>query len=240
MFYIYRGVFVAINFGLVLLLSIRTLKRYLSAHKLSDCSSDDERVRVRKRNTVIKVSVFVLLFVFLSLLLLLCKYPFEAKYMTFSSVEDALSYIFIDTDDISVSDYDDCVFVIDKEYQLYSLTKIQDKYSFVDYGCDDYFYKADGCLVDRCKAKYNSLTDKTFYTVVVDTDKKPQDKNVELYYIESFDYIRDYELRPHAGSNNKVWVYAILKDGEPENGLTVGVEGETAYLDLKQINGIYQ
>ena len=93
--------------------------------------------KFRKSTIILNISISLIA----PLLLLISSYPYEGHFITFETINDSLNYKNINTENIDIYDYDDCVFVVDNsEYDIYSVTKTNGRYKLVDFDSENIGY----------------------------------------------------------------------------------------------------
>ena len=107
--------------------------------------------------------LFVLLIQFLIFFI-----PFEAPFMHFGSVEDALRYKWIDPKDAVIHYEDDCAFAVKGSYEIFAFDKDDKGFGFVNYHAEKQKYyaydaRSDNDSILYLAAVYHKTADKTFY-----------------------------------------------------------------------------
>ncbi|MGN0499864.1 MAG: hypothetical protein ACI4HK_01820 [Ruminococcus sp.] len=128
---------------------------------------------VKTKDIVFNIITFLLILVAIHLLY----YPYEQHFMTFSSEESALNYVSKDISKLERYETDDAIFYVErtKDFdKLFSITKLDDKYSFVNYNCQVDIFDINKRPV-ALKTIYNKNTDTTFYNLDI-MKKQPFDK----------------------------------------------------------------
>ena len=220
MFYIIRIVFVILVTVVLLLGLIAFLKKQVKKRKT-----------LSKKYKVTTVIIVVALFLAAELL---CFIPFEASFLRFDSIEDSLEYKWINSDDFTIHEENDCAFAVKGVFDLYSFEKINDKYSLVNYHSkinrykmpDDSSYNSG---IRNLYSAYNKTANKTFYLLNI-SPREYQDGIVICNEL-NFEYFAQPKITrgmfgytPILGTLYQV--YAIT-DGEPVDVIHVEKNGQT-------------
>ena len=187
MFYIIRIIFIVIVVLPLGLIEIEQFRRQIAKGKKY----------TKPRYYVIIYSITLSVF----LLSALSFIPFEASFIRFDTVEDALKYKWIDTQYFTIHYEDDCAFAVRGTSEIYALDRDENGFGFVNYNSKRYkYYVSDyelsNNVYDPC-CVYHKNTNKTFYLVSYGHDDTPKvitdNGNIDLVYFtkpETSDYGR--------------------------------------------------
>jgi len=158
----------------------------------------------------------------LSFLLLQClifHIPFEAPFLHFGSVEDALKYKWINPKDVVIHSEDDCAFAVKGSYEIFAFDKDDKGYGFVNYHADKQKYYASDMSPDNkaivyLSAVYQKTAEKTFYLLGLETNEYQDD----LLDCDRLDF--DYLSKAKSNTVFIDQVYAV-KDGKPEQDIHI-------------------
>ena len=174
--------------------------------------------KFRKSTIILNISISLIA----PLLLLISSYPYEGHFITFETINDSLNYKNINTENIDIYDYDDCVFVVDNsEYDIYSVTKTNGRYKLVDFDSENIDYSQPhrignaGTTTPRV-GKYNKETNKTFYYFGITGDEKPDDEDVTLDG-NVMTYCKESKIEHLLKRFQQTcWIYSYLDNAEPK------------------------
>jgi len=141
MYYIIRIVFISIFFLITLFVERHCFKRQVSKGK--------QYTSQKLRALIISIRFFALL-----VSVLVFWIPFEAPFLHFDSVEDSLSYKWIDSRDITVHVEKDCAFAVRGTYEIFAFSKSEKGFSFVNYNSTKCKYYATDENIDN-RSIYN-------------------------------------------------------------------------------------
>lgn len=172
------------------------------------------------RNSTLILNILIALI--LPLLVLISSYPYEGHFITFETINDSLAYKNIGTENIDIYEYDDCVFVVDNsEYDIYSVTKVNERYKLADFNSENIEYGQphqvgnSGTTTPQA-GKYNKETNKTFYYFGITGEEKPDDKEVTLDGNE-MTFCKE-SITEHFAKRYQepYWIYSYLDNAEPK------------------------
>lgn len=174
--------------------------------------------KFRKSTIILNISISLIA----PLLLLISSYPYEGHFITFETINDSLNYKNINTENIDIYDYDDCVFVVDNsEYDIYSVTKTNGRYKLVDFDSENIGYYQphqvgnNGTTTPQV-GKYNKETNKTFYYFGITGDEKPDDEDVTLDG-NVMTYCKESKIEHLLKRFQQTcWIYSYLDNAEPK------------------------
>ena len=220
MFYIIRIVFVILVTVVLLLGLIAFLKKQVKKRKT-----------LSKKYKVTTVIIVVALFLAAELL---CFIPFEASFIRFNSIEDSLKYKWINSDDFTIHEENDCAFAVKGMFDLYSFEKINDQYSFVNYHSKINTYKmpdvsSDNRGILQLFSAFNKTANKTFYLLNIGA-REYQDGMVICNEL-NFEYFAQPKITRGMFGYTPILssvyqVYAIT-EGEPVDVIHVEKDGQT-------------
>ncbi len=202
MFYIIRIIFIVIVVLPLGLIEIEHFRRQIAKGK--------KYTKLRYYVIIYSITLSVFLLSALSFI------PFEASFIRFDTVEDALKYKWIDTKNITVHYEDDCAFAARGLRDLYAFDKNNDGFGFVNNHAKKEIYHnyavEDNIYLDL-HAVYQKDDNKTFY-VLNYYNKDYQEGFIDC---ESLDF--NYFAEPEYDFKNldlytKYQKYAVC-DGEP-------------------------
>ena len=156
MYYLIRIIFLVIFVLTTLLAEIIYLRKQVKKGK---------RYTMRKVVVIgLAVGVFTLFITSLSFI------PFEAPFLRFDSVEDALRYKWIDPENITVHYEDDCAFAVKRTYEIYAFDKDENGFGFVNYHSTEHRYhladySVDSKNIGTLYSVYHKKANKTFYQI---------------------------------------------------------------------------
>ncbi len=139
----------------------------------------EKKFRIKLLITYLSITISVLLIV------LIARYPIEGYFINFSSLKDTFEYsgIEIDNKNIKVFNYEDCVFAVDtSKNEIYTVTITDNKYGLVNFNSSDIEYDLINGTYNFCNisvAKYNKDSNKTFYYLILSTDKIDADVQID-------------------------------------------------------------
>ena len=119
MYYLIRIIFIFVLVSTTIFAEIIYLRKQVKKGK------QYTRRRLRIISLTLRFSVL-----FIALLSFI---PFEAPFLHFDSVEDALRYKWIDPENITVHYEDDCAFAVKRTYEIYAFDKDENGFGFVNY-----------------------------------------------------------------------------------------------------------
>ena len=192
MFYVIRVIFIAI----LVLSTIYLTRKGKQLQKQRAEQGDSTEIVVKKRYYVYSAICTLIFFAIIEGSF----YPFEKHFLTFSSEEAAFSYICKDSSDYERFEKGNAIFYVDRDERtdtLYTITKIGDRYSYVDYEVESAKYLEDDYFV--VTAVYNKTENMTFYNVVA--------------------YNVPFQQTPIAYLNEKPLTYATIADKRWFNGI---------------------
>lgn len=241
MYYLIRVILVPILF-LLIVFALRKSKKIVFFSKKRN-PEIYKKIQTDKR---FKRSVYILnlaLILLLLALIYISSFPFEGYFLTFDSVNDSLAYKFISTENIDTYDYGDCVFSVDNsEKKIYSITKVDGRYKFVDFNSEDIGYVQlsesgrDETTEPRI-AKYNKDTNKTFYYIGVGAQAKPQDGTVTLDG-NKMEYCSSEEQVSLVDSATwYTWIYSFMDESKPKSQATVFTGSKE--VQLSKLNQVF-
>lgn len=207
MFYIYRVIIALLVVAWMFLLF------FVIGKSCNKKAKNNKYIRISIKKRIGVISFFLLTYTLV--LFVLCNIPFEAPFVKFDTVEESLSYKWIDTNGINVFDYNDCAFVVGKEDRIYSILKVDNKYFMVDFCAKDAQYYQENLNQDFrnfINAKHNRVTNKTFYTVVVN-ERKGATQPIVYMNESSIGYTKSYITTFPDPFPNKVSLYSIMLEG---------------------------
>lgn len=219
MYYLIRIVFVILVLA-ILLLGVRAfLKKQVENGK-----------KLSKKYLVTTVIIVVALFLAVELL---CFIPFEASFIQFNSIEDSLKYKWINSDEITIHDENDCTFAVKGMFDLYSFEKINDKYGFVNYHSKINKYKMPDINsynsdIHNLYSAYNQTANKTFYLLNIGA----RDYQDDMIICNELNF--DYFAQPKTTRNmfgytpilGTVYQIYAITDGEPVDVIHVEMNGQ--------------
>ncbi len=143
------------------------IRKFAIKHRKPDFNEKYATDKVFRRKVIIRSICIYIVFI---VLMLLCTYPVECHIITFDSVEDSLAYKNISTENITIYESEKTVFIADEDkLKLYSVTKVGDKFSTVDFQCENCNYyepkSINSIIKQPTKAKFNKATGETFYYI---------------------------------------------------------------------------
>ncbi len=225
MYYFIRFIFVTI-FILALCFAVHKSKRFVLFPKFSNpeiyqkyCT--DKKYRKSCNLVSLSLSVIILIVIIASL------YPYEGHFMTFETINDSLSYKNINTENIDTYEYDDCVFVVDSENNIYSITKEDNKYKLVDFNSENINYTQPSYngglkITEPKSAKFNKDTNKTFYYLGISTEEKPTGEvtmnDNKMTYCKEISKGKDF------------WIYSLLDNAQPVSDFTIKADSFQAEI----------
>lgn len=228
MFYIIR--FILINL-LIVLPAVYIIHRFKKQkiENNNNIKTPVKPIKIKKRY----YAYFILFFVILFILIEVCSYPFEKYFLTFSSEKSAFNYICKDISNYERFEYGDAIFYVERSKNadtIYSITKLGDRYSYVNNQseCTEYQeYNYRNARFD-VSVMYNETAKVSFYNVVVRDQPNPDNHNASL---------NDNNLA-YASSVNKVWFttqrkancYYYMDTAEPIKEITVKVSNACGTL----------
>lgn len=245
MFYVIRVIFIAI----LVLPIIYILRKGKQLQKQRAEQGYNTEIVVKKRHYVYCIIFFLVLFGIMNGSF----YPFEKHFLTFSSEEAAFSYICKDSSDYERFEKGNAIFYVDRDERtdtLYTITKIGDRYSYVDYEAKFAEYRDvryddidlyDGTTPPDIKrithssevdfnviAAYNKKSNITFYNVVARKLENPEDHTATL---------NDKPLT-YATDTNKRWFttetkancYYYFDEAEPIEKIAIKAENTCGIL----------
>ena len=144
----------------------------------------------------------------LSVCCLILFIPFEAPFIHFDSVEDSLSYKWINPKEVVVHYEDDCAFAVRGTYEIFAFDKDDKGFGFVNYHSSKQKYYASDASVDNHSiynlySVYQKTANKTFYLLDLGTDKYQE----ELFECDDLDF--EYFAKINAGISSMNQVYAV-------------------------------
>ena len=230
MFYAIRIIF------LVLLISPLIFTIYKGNKLKKQRSVKGDNTEIPTNAIKIKKSYYVFSVIFCLILICLTGvffYPFEKHFMTFASEKDAFAYICKDFSEYERYEQGDAIFYVERSKNadtIYSITKLGDRYSYVNNQseCTEYNeYNYRSARFD-VSVMYNETANVSFYNVVVRDQPNPDNHNASL---------NDNNLA-YAPSINKVWFntqrkancYYYMDTAEPKKEITVKVSNACATL----------
>lgn len=169
MFYLIRFTLI----GIIIITWILVLFRIYKSRKAKMITAGEKAKPVKVKDIVFNIITFLLILVAIHLFY----YPYEQHFMTFPSEESALNYVSKDISKLERYEMDDAIFYVErtKDYdKLFSITKLDNKYSFVNYNCQVDIFNINRRQV-ALKSIYNKNTDTTFYNLDI-IKKEPFDK----------------------------------------------------------------
>lgn len=190
-----------------------------------------------KRISILTNISICLIGVFLGLV---SRYPIEAHFIEFPTLENSFGYKGINIDNLDVFEYDDCAFAINKKSgKMYTVTGNDGRYRLVDFRADDdiEYAKAD-TPVGFCEdlvAKHNKETDKTFYYITVCRYEEDKPENVQLDSKTMKYFSKDEETNPSVflksayGDNGLAYKYKYiyLDNNCPKDCLSINIDEES-------------
>lgn len=187
---------------------------------------------VKAKDIVFNIISFLLILVAIHLLF----YPYEQHFMTFSSEESALNYVSKDISKIERYETDDAIFYVErsKDYdKLFSITKLDDKYSFVNYNCQVDIFNINRRQV-ALKSIYNKNTDTTFYNLDI-INKEPFDKLSSDTPVTADDLNMTYSITVQKDilyKNYDTFCFYTFGQGAPNDkiNITAGENNRTVYI----------
>lgn len=166
MFYVIRIVLI-----IILVLSARfAIRRFIKK------STAKGKVYTKRQLFVVILSIelFVLLLSALSFI------PFEASFIRFDTVEDALKYKWIDTQYLTIHYEDDCAFAVRGTTEIYAFDRNEDGFGFVNHHSKKFTYREiyDNDLsfsVLNTYSVYQKDANKTFYLLNYQSGDRKED-----------------------------------------------------------------
>lgn len=220
MYYFIRLLIVITLFSLIIFIMIKSKKLVFftkNTHpELYSKYCTDKKFR--KSTIILNISISLIA----PLLLLISSYPYEGHFITFETINDSLNYKNINTENIDIYDYDDCVFVVDNsEYDIYSVTKTNGRYKLVDFDSENIGYYQPHQVGNHGTTtpqvgKYNKETNKTFYYFGITGDEKPDDEDVTLDG-NVMTYCKESKIEHLLKRFQQTcWIYSYLDNAEPK------------------------
>ena len=239
MYYLLRVIFVILTFSLIIFILAKSkIVIFYSKKKNPELRQRYQTDKRFRRLSVLTNLMFVA--VFFSLVLI-ASFPLEGNFITFGTVENALSYKIINTEDAVKFEYDDCTFAVDKsDNKIHSLTKKDGKYRLPDFNSDDIEYYQPEIVgiystLTPLYAKYNQDINKTFYVISVEGENDASENTVELDG-NKMTYTKDLKVDMlFQDSQNRYGVYYCLLDGEPKSKLLLKTDYFESYICKKPL-----
>lgn len=232
MYYLLRVIFVILTFSLIIFILAKSkIVIFYSKKKNPELRQRYQTDKRFRRLSVLTNLMFVA--VFFSLVLI-ASFPLEGNFITLGTVEKALSYKIINTEDAVKFEYDDCVFTVDKnDNRIHSLTKKEGKYGLVDFNSDNVEYiqpdKYEYRTISPLAAKYNKDINKTFYIVSIKGANDASENTVELDG-NKMTYTKDLKAMIFQDPKNRYGVYYCLLDGEPKERFILSTNDFDTYM----------
>lgn len=233
MYYIIRFIFIIVTFSLFLFVLFKSKKIvFFSKNK------NVELYQKYKTDKRYKRAYFLTCFMYVAVLILIIfisGFPFEGYFVTFDSVSESLSYKKINTENIIVYEYEDCVFAVDdNDNKIYSITKAGEKYKLVDFSSENIEYNQpirNGKLgtSNPRKGKYNKETNKTFYYIGINGKEKPDDGVVTLDGNAMTFCKKSEDDAPIKSLRGPCWIYSYTENSTPKTKFVINT-GECEVL----------
>ncbi len=234
MYYLLRVIFVILTFSLIIFILAKSkIVIFYSKKKNPELRQRYQTDKRFRRLSVLTNLMFVA--VFFSLVLI-ASFPLEGNFITLGTVEKALSYKIINTEDAVKFEYDDCVFTVDKnDNRIHSLTKKDGRYRLPDFNSDDIEYTQPEEFIEYSTttpliAKYNKDINKTFYIMGIKGINDASENTVELDG-NKMTYTKDLKADMlFYDSKNRYGVYYCLLDGEPKERFILSTNDFDTYM----------
>lgn len=228
MYYIYRLFFIII-LGLAFSFILAFILRPFNILKKAE--SPDVSDSLNRKRKVKTVLYFVFSGAIIIFLILISLYPIEGHFIYFDSLDESLSYKFINTKSVETYDFDDCIFVVDNRDKLHCVVKSADKYKLVDFKAKNVnyiFISSGGVPINKpIVAKYSKETDKTFYYATFFSDSKP-DESAVWFNDQNMVYSKSSILSTGYGE----WSFYYFGDGKPMNQIDLFAYGYNAEIKI--------
>ena len=246
MFYVIRIIFIAI----LLLPIIYILIKGKQLQKQRAEQGDNTEIVVKKRYYVYCIIFCVVLFAIIEGSF----YPFEKHFLTFSTEEAAFGYICKDSSDYERFEKGSAIFYVDRDERtdtLYTITKIGDRYSYVDYKAESFeYYKHNFFMaspdesnnyifseklgrISEVNVVYNKTENITFYNVIAERLQKP-DEHTAMIDDNPLLFGGKTEKVNYRKLHEEANCYYYYSAGEPLDKVTIQVEN-TCYVFNKRV-----
>ena len=249
MFYVIRVIFIAI----LVLSTIYLTRKGKQLQKQRAEQGYNTEIVVKKRHYVYCIIFFLVLFGIMNGSF----YPFEKHFLTFSSEEAAFSYICKDSSDYERFENGNAIFYVDRDERtdtLYTITKIGDRYSYVDYEAESFeyyrhnyymaspdggesgIYSISGAGSD-VNAIYSKEENITFYNVIVRDLQKP-DEHTAMIDDNPLLFSGKTEMKNHLNIREEANCYYYYGEGEPLDSVTIQVENTCLVYNKRVVHKI--
>lgn len=239
MFYLIRYIFTAVVVIVWFLLIINITRKAIVKNGAAEIKSNP----IKAKNIIVNIIIACTALIVIHL----SYYPFEQDFITFSSEEAAFSYISKDITKLERYETDDAIFYVERVKdgydKLFSITKLDNKFSFVNYNCQvDYFDKSK--MAVTLKTIYNKNTNTTFYNLDI-VKKQPYEEidTNSVVSLEDSPMTYSAKIQKNLFLDYDAFCFYMFEEGMQNDKINIFIDGNirtvfmTHYLDIPVISG---